>query len=543
MQELFSNVSSALENTVKIAERCNFVIPTINTINSNEKCKLAILKTPNGQSEFECLKELCGVEIKKRYSDVNPEIKDRLQYELNVINDKGFVSYFLMIAEVINFSHEQNIVVFSSRGTAGSLVCYLLGISEIDPIRFNLLFDKFIDKSGQIAPDIAIEVSHKNREKIIDYIKMKSGPEQVAQMISYNYFKARSIVREVSRVLGVSLYITNKILKTILPSFTLAEALQKSDVLKKKRSEGGVYETLFRNALKLEGLIRNVDLNSTELVMATHNLTKQIPLYKSQDGTEIVAQFNSRYIRQLGLLKLDVFSSQPLTIIKECCQLVYENHNIKIDFDIIGDIDPRTFALLQSGETLGVFQLESPGMQELLKKMKPDTLEDIASIQAIYRPSTLDLGYDKQLVNLKNGWDKPNYIFPELEPILKNSHGLLIYQEQMMQVVHVISGFSLSDAAVLRIDMIANNVQMVQEKKKLFVVGAVSNGFDKDKATELYKVLLQSSSFLFPKSHSVAYAILSYRTAYLKANYYSEFMEALESAYDKELFLLKYGSS
>ncbi len=530
MKELFGEVPKALSNTVDIAERCNVVIPTTATAKPNEKYKIPSFETPDGQSEAEYLKELCLIGVKKRYPQITPEIQDRLDHELKVINDMGFPAYFLIVMDFIDYARRHDIPVGPGRGSAaGSLVSYALKITEIDPFRFNLFFERFLNPGRISMPDIDIDFCEKKREKVIEYVKEKYGPAQVAQIITYSYFKSRAVVKDIARFLEIPFNISKELTAMIPQGSTLTEAFQEVEDLRKKRAEGGVYETLFRNAFKMEDVIRHVGIHAAGVLISNQPLVNYIPLYKDTKSKKIVAQFDGPHLEASGLLKMDFLGLKNLTIIDECCKLIHYNKNIEIDFDALGDTDAKTYELLQRGETFGVFQLESGGMQELLKKMKPDVFDDIVALLALYRPGPLNLGMDKQFVERKSGREEIRYAFPELEPVLKDTYGILIYQEQVMKISQIIGGFSLSEADNLRKAMGKKLEAPIAKMKKPFLEGAAKGNFNKKTAEDLYDQMAEFAKYGFNKSHSAAYAVVSYRTAYLKANYPLEYMAALLS--------------
>jgi len=530
MKKLFGEIPEALSNTVRISERCNVVIPTTETAKPDEKYKIPAFTTPNGQSESQYLEELCIIGLKKRYPEITPEIQERLDHELKVINDMGFPAYFLIVMDFIDYARNHDIPVGPGRGSAaGSLVSYALRITEIDPFRFNLFFERFLNPGRISMPDIDIDFCEKKREKVIEYVKEKYGPAQVAQIITYNYLKSKAVVKDVARVLELPFNTANEISNMIPQGSTLAEAFQEVEELRKKRAEGGIYETLFRNAFKLEGVIRHIGVHAAGVLISNQPLVNYVPLHKDKDSGNIVAQFDGPHLESCGLLKMDFLGLKNLTIIDECCKLIHYTKKIEIDFDAIGDKDPKTYELLQRGETFGVFQLESGGMQELLKKMQPDVFDDIVALLALYRPGPLNLGMDKQFVERKSGRKKIIYTFPELEPVLSDTYGILIYQEQVMKISQIIGGFTMSEADNLRRAMGKKKKKIINQMENKFMEGAAKGGFNKAKAAELYNQMAQFAEYGFNKSHSAAYAVLSYRTAYLKANYPLEYMAALLS--------------
>jgi len=529
MWELFGEVPDALTNTLEIAERCNVQIETTDTAPPERKYKIPTFPAPAGKTEAEYLRELCEAGLKRRYPEITSEIRERLDYELGTIEQMGFPGYFLIVWDLVNYARTHDIPVGPGRGSAaGSLVAYTAGITDIDPLKYDLFFERFLNPGRISMPDIDTDFCVARRGRIIEYLRKQYGASQVAQIITYNYLKARAAVKDVARVLDIPFDRSNEITGLIPPDArNLNEAFNKSEELRRVRAKGGVYETLFRNAFRLENVIRHTGVHAAGVVISNRPLVEYIPLYKDNSTGSVVAQFDGPNLEYAGLVKMDILGLENLTTMKECLRLVQVTRGVDLNLDEVGLDDQRTYDLLKSGRSLGVFQLESPGMQKLLRDMQPDVFTEIIALIALYRPGPLNMGMHEEFVKRKSGAKKVTYAFPELEPILRDTYGVIVYQEQVMQISRTIGGFSMAEADNLRKAMGKKIMEKVASMKSKFMEGAKKNKFDLKIAEELYERMAQFAEYGFNKSHSAAYALISYRTAWLKANYPVEYLAAL----------------
>ena len=529
MWELFGEIPEALTNTVEIANRCNVQIETTDTAPPESKYKIPRFPAPEGRSEGEYLRELCEEGLARRYPEITAEVRERLDYELGIIEQMGFPGYFLIVWDLINYARTHDIPVGPGRGSAaGSIVAYTTGITDIDPLKYDLFFERFLNPGRISMPDIDTDFCVAKRGKIIEYIRERYGASQVAQIITYNYLKAKAAVKDVARVLDIPFDRSNEI-TALIPddAKNLSDAFNKSEELRRVRAEGGVYETLFRNAFRLENVIRHTGVHAAGVVISNKPLVEYIPLYKDNSTGSVVAQFDGPNLEYAGLVKMDILGLENLTTMRECRRLIQVTRGIDLDLDSVGLEDPKTYELLKSGRSLGVFQLESPGMQKLLRDMKPDVFTEIIALIALYRPGPLNMGMHDVFVRRKAGEEKVTYDFPELEPILRDTYGVIVYQEQVMQISRVIGGFSMAEADNLRKAMGKKIMEKVAAMKSKFMAGAKEKKFDLKVADALYERMAQFAEYGFNKSHSAAYALISYRTAWLKANYPVEYLAAL----------------
>ena len=530
MMEVFSEVPEAIANTMEIASRCNVIIETIKTAPPEEKYKIPVFDVPEGKSEVEYLRELCDEGIKKRYSEITDEIKKRVDMELDVITKMGFCGYFLIVWDLVDYAKTHDIPVGPGRGSAaGSIVSYALGITDVDPLPFNLFFERFLNPSRISMPDIDIDFCVIKRGQVIDYIKQKYGTSRVAQIITYSYMKARAVIKDVARVLDIDFNESNRISGLIpaVPGMTLLKAFNEIPELREYRERQNIFKTLFKNAFKLENVIRHVGIHAAGVVISPKPLVEHLPIYKDKKTDSLVSQFDGPRLEQVGLLKMDILGLKNLTTMRECKALVKSNRGLDLVFEDIPFDDAKTYKLLQDGKSLGVFQLDSEGMQKLLKNLKPAVLEEVIALIALYRPGPLNMGMHTKFVERKFGREKVDYQFPEIEPILKDTYGIIIYQEQVMMISRVIGGFSMAEADNLRKAMGKKIPELIDKMRSKFMKGAKEKGFNTGKAEKLYNNMAEFGEYGFNKSHSTAYAFISYRTAYLKSNFTLEYMAAL----------------
>ncbi len=521
MIEAFKDVPQAIENTQKIAADCNFNFKLGET-------KLPYYEVPNGKDPNQYLEELCIQGLEKRQNQIEnkEEALERLKYELSVIKETGFASYFLIVQDFINWAKENRIVVGPGRGSAaGSLVSYLLRITDINPLRYNLLFERFLNPARISMPDIDIDFTDWRRDEVIEYIAQKYGRDKVAQIITFGTMASRAVIRDVGRALQYPYNYCDRLAKMIPFGFSLNDTLKKIDEFKQ------VYETdekatrLIDLAKKLEGVVRHASTHACGVVMSKEPLTEIVPLqHPTQNDETIVTQYEMHAIEDLGLLKMDLLGLKNLTIIEDTLARIYKVKNKSIKIEDIPLDDKKTYQLLQKGETTSVFQLESDGMKRYLKQLKPTEFEDIIAVVALYRPGPMQ--FIPKYIQGKHNPQIVKYLHPKLEPVLKNTYGIMVYQEQLMKVAQAIAGFSLSDADILRKAVGKKIKELLLEQKEKFIKGAINQEIEKEIAQKIWEWILPFARYGFNRSHATSYAMIAYRTAYLKTNYPVEFMAA-----------------
>ena len=508
MRSLFKDVPEACDATVEIADMCDL--------------ELIFEKYP-GKNQNNYLQHLCEKGLIKLYNKITPELKQRLDHELKIIEQMGFAGYFLITSDFVNYAKSQNIPVGPGRGSAaGSLVSFALGITTIDPIKHNLLFERFLNPERISLPDIDIDFCIERRGEVIDYIRKKYGEKSVTQIITFGKMKAKQVVRDVGRVMGYSFGEVDKIAKAIPDelNITLTSALGKSPDLKKMAD--GPYKELMEFALILEGLNRHASTHAAGVVITPSKLTNFSPLYKSSQG-DVTSQYDMKGLEELGLLKMDFLGLRNLTVIDRTIKLIQEQ-GIKIDLENIQLNDPKVYNMFTKGLTVGIFQFESSGMREFLKKLKPTSIEDLIAMNALYRPGPMK--NINEFINRKHGKKKTRYIHPDLKSILEETHGIIVYQEQVMEIANKIAGFSLAEADIMRRAMGKKNKKLMDDISEKFLEGANTNGIKTFVAKEIFSLIEKFAQYGFNKSHSTAYAYLAYKTGLLKTNYPAEFMSA-----------------
>ena len=531
MADYFSNVSEAIENTVKIADKCNF------------EFEFGVTKLPNYDvpKEFEThssyFKKLCDDGIKERYGE-NPskEILDRAEYEYQIIEKMGYVDYYLIVWDFIHYAKSVGIAVGPGRGSgAGSILAYSIGITDIDPIKYNLLFERFLNPERISMPDFDVDFCYERRGEVIDYVARKYGIDHVSQIITFGTMSARSVIRDVGRVLDVPFNEVDKIAKMVPFEIhiTLEQALVQNRELKELYEKDETTRRIIEIAKGLEGMPRNASTHACGVVITKNPVDTYVPLYVN-DGN-IATQYTMTLLEELGLLKMDFLGLRTLTVIEDCKKLVKQNRGIDIEFDTNMD-DPNVYKLWQDGKTLGIFQFESAGMTSFMKELKPDCLEDLVAGVSLYRPGPMD-----QIPRYIRGKQNPGhneYTHPSLEPILNVTYGCMVYQEQVMQIVRDLAGYSLGRADLVRramgkkkLDVMAKEREIfingqVDEEGNIIVPGCIRNGIDSESANKIFDEMAEFAKYAFNKSHAAAYAVVSYRTAYLKAYYQEELMAA-----------------
>lgn len=540
MAALFSDLPEALENTVKIAKRCSFLLEEHAPI-------LPPFQSPSGLSEKEELRKQAssGLETRlqehvfihipfEKRDEIYSQYFERLHQELDVIEKMGFPGYFLIVSDFIKFAKSQNIPVGPGRGSgAGSLVAWALTITDIDPIHFDLIFERFLNPERISMPDFDVDFCQDRREEVIDYVLEKYGHDKVAQIITFGKLQARAVLRDVGRVLEIPYPQVDKICKLVPNNpahpVTLTEAIEGDQALKDLIQSDETIARLVSISLKLEGLYRHASTHAAGVVIGGTVISERVPLYYDGESPLAITQINMKYIEKAGLLKFDFLGLKTLTVIQNCYHLIQKKGE-NINISTIPLDDKQTFELLCSTNVLGVFQLESAGMRDVIKKMKPDRFEDLIALVALYRPGPMD-DIPKYLAR-KHGDEKVIYPHPKLQPILEKTYGVMVYQEQVMQIAQILGGYTLGRADILRRAMGKKNKVEMDAQRKIFIEGAIKNGIEKETASHIFDLMAKFASYGFNKSHSAPYALISYRTAYLKANYPLEFYAA-STTYEK----------
>lgn len=522
MKELFKDSPEAITNTVEIASRCNLELDFTKT-------HLPRYTPPEGKTKEEFLMQLCSQGLEKRYPELSPQIKTRLDHELEIIKKLGFTSYFLIVWDFIHYAKENKIPVGPGRGSsAGSLVSYLLGITDIDPLKYGLIFERFLNPERVSLPDIDIDFCYERRPEVINYVTQKYGKENVAQIITFGTMQARAVIRDVGRVMGLSYADVDRIAKMIGsdPFITLEDALKQEKDFKDLYEKDPTAKQLIDTALALEGLTRHASIHAAGVVIADQPLANYLPLFKTGDD-QITTGYPMNALEKIGLLKMDFLGLRTLTVIDETIKIIKARHGLEIETSKIPLDDAKTFKLLAKAQTMGVFQLESTGMRDLLKKISPTRFEDLIAILALYRPGPMGSGMLDDFIQRRHGRVPIRYDHKRLEPILKETYGIMVYQEQVMRIASELAGFSLAQADLLRRAMSKKTPEIMEQQRKHFTQGCAKNAIHIDTANKIFDLIEFFSGYGFNRSHSAAYALISYRTAYLKANFPIEFMNAL----------------
>ncbi len=520
MREIFSWIPEACDNTVKIADRINLEIKFPGP-------QLPEFEVPEGFADTkEYLIHLAYEGCEKRYGTITEELKTRLDYELKTITELDFQGYFLIVRDYIIWAKNHNIPVGPGRGSgAGSLVAYSINITDVDPIKYDLLFERFLNRERVTLPDFDVDFCFEGRGDVIKYVTEHYGQDRVGQISTFGTLKAKAVVKDVARVLDISFEESNNICKYIPdePKMTLKKAFEQEEKLREIRARGGVYEELFDTAERLEGGARHTSLHAAGVVIGRTPLINYVPLTFDPKTKGVATQYTMGQLEQCGLVKMDFLGLKTLTLIKHAVELIHKK-DPSFDISKIDENDEKTFTMLQNGDSACVFQFESPGMQRILKEAHPNNIEDLVALNALYRPGPM--AYIDQYVRCKTGVEPIHYPDPELEPILKKTYGVIIYQEQVMQIAQVIAGYTLGQADILRRLMSKKKVEKLAEEKVKFIDGAVKLGRDPKHAQDIFELLEPFASYGFNKSHAVAYSVVAYQTAYLKANWPEEFLAA-----------------
>lgn len=519
MAELFADLPEALIHTRVIADQCSLTMPMPGP-------QMPAYDVPAGYTQDSYLVALAEEGLRERYGTPTEEASERLSYELGVIKTMGYSGYFLIVWDFIKFAREHRIPVGPGRGSgAASLTGYCLHITDIDPLRYGLLFERFLNTERVTLPDFDNDFCYERRGEVIDYITRKYGSDRVAQVITFGSLKARAVVRDVARVLEIPYGEADEIAKLIPggPSSDLNVALKQEARLQEVRARGEVYRELIDTSLKLEGLSRHSSTHAAAIVIGTSALTDFVPLYRDIRTEAISTQYSHEYLEDCGLVKIDILGLKTLTLIERTLPMVHAN-GIELDIESIPEDDELTFAMLGKGRSACVFQFESAGMRAVLTKVKPTCIEDLIALNALYRPGPMQ--FIDQFVDAKSGRRPIRHKVPQLEPILRETYGVVVYQEQVMEIARAVAGFSLGQADLLRRAMGKKKMAEMEQQRSRFIEGAKANGFDGKVASEIFESLVPFAEYGFPKTHAAPYAMIAYRTAYLKANYPAEFMAA-----------------
>lgn len=516
MAKLFDDLPEAITNTRLIAERCNLKIDT-----SGKDVKLPTFPRPqNFETDFDYLKYLTFEGVKHRFDRTTPGIEERLTYELGIIKKMGLSGYFLIVREIVEFAREKGIPVGPGRGSAvGSLALYSLGITDVDPLKYNLIFERFLNPDRLSLPDVDADFGDTRRDEIIDFIKKRYGEKNVTQVITFGTMQARAVLRDVARVMSIPYGEIDRIAKLIPFHKTIDEAINEVKELKTLIESKEEYKELVDIAKKLEGIARHPATHAAGVVITPKELVEYVPLFRSPDRGEISTQYAKNSLEDIGILKMDILGLRTLTVIDNTLKLIGRQvGNISI-------YDKETYDMLKRGETVGIFQLESQGMQEILKSFKPENFEDLIAVIALYRPGPM--GNIQKMIENKNNPKKIRYLHPLLEPILKETYGMIVYQEQVMRIASTVAGFTMAEADTLRRAMGKKIPELMNETREKFISGACDKGLAASVAEDIFNKVAPFAGYGFNKSHAAAYAALANQTAYLKCHFSQEFLISL----------------
>ncbi|MBA7621919.1 DNA polymerase III subunit alpha [subsurface metagenome] len=522
MAELYRDIPQAMENTERIAEMCNLELEF-------GRLYLPEMELPENKTADQFLADLCHENLPRCYPQPTPEIEQRLDYELEVIKQTQFANYFLVVWDIISFAKKRNIL-FGVRGSAAaSIVLYCLGITAVDPIENKLVFERFLNLERQELPDIDLDFQDDRRDEVIAYVSQKYGQDHVAQIITFGTLGARAAIRDVGRALGMPYGDVDRVARLVpySPTMTLTRALDENNELKNIYSEDAVVRNLVDSAKRVEGVARHASTHAAGVVISREPLTNYVPLQlgsKVSGQESVMTQFSMGDIARIGLLKMDFLGLANLTILGKAKEIIYQNHGVDIDLYNIPMGDVKTFDLLSSGETTGVFQLEGAGMRRYIKELKPTTFNDIAAMVALYRPGPME--HIPTFIKAKQGIEPIRYPHPALASILEETYGVIVYQDQVLFIVQAFAGYSLGQADVFRKAMGKKIPEVMKKERRNFIAGAKKNGFSPGIAAEVFALIEPFAGYAFNKAHSVSYALIAYQTAYLKANYPAEYIAA-----------------
>ena len=526
MKELFKNQKDAINNTLEIEAKTNLCLD----FEGHHYPQFPIPHESQAENPDEYFGLLARAGLEKKFRNITPEIEDRFNYEMRVIKDMGFSGYFLVVQDFINAAKKKGIPVGPGRGSvAGSLIAFALGITNVNPLDYDLLFERFLNPARKSLPDIDVDFADDQRGDVIDYVKGKYGEESVCQIITFNRLSSKAVIRDVARVLSIPISTVNNITKWIPSKFgrvyTIEQALNEVPELRwVKNSDDPAIQELIKYSLILEGMNRNASKHAAGVVITPGQVSDYVPLASAGSGGDLVTQYNMKELDNVGLLKMDFLGLRTLTIIRDTIDIVKKTRGVIIDMDAIPLDDEKTYKLFSNGQTTGIFQFESGPMREYLKKLKPTSIKDLAAMNALYRPGPMEFIDD--FISRKHGLKKVKYSNPILESILNETYGIIVYQEQVIQIANKIAGMSLAEADLLRRAMGKKDLKAMKEQKKKFIEGAVKNNVQKKTADEIFEAIDKFANYGFNKSHAVAYSIVAFQTAYLKAQYLEEFLAA-----------------
>ena len=528
MYSLFPYAHQACENTYKIAQRCNVEFEFGNY-------KLPVFDVPDGKTAVEYLSELALNGLKERYGEVTPKLKERLDYELSIIIQMGFVDYFLIVWDFIKYAKDNGISVGPGRGSAaGSIVAYSLRITDIDPIKYDLIFERFLNPERVSMPDIDIDFCYERRGEVIDYVRRKYGNDQVVQIVTFGTMAARNAIRDVGRALNIPYADVDRVAKMVPQELhiTIEKALVKNPEFKEIYDTDPTVKHLIDMSMKLEGLPRHTSTHAAGVIISDRPVEDYVPLNLNVKDNAITTQYTMTICEELGLLKMDFLGLRTLTVIQNAFKEIERNYGLKFDGHSIDYGDREVYDLISSGKTLGVFQLESPGMTSFMKELRPNNIEDIIAGISLYRPGPMD--FIPKYIDGKNNPSHIKYTHPLLEPILRNTYGCIVYQEQVMQIVQELAGYSLGRSDMVRRAMSKKKADVMAKERENFinglgdsVPGCVKNGIPANIANIIFDEMTDFAKYAFNKSHAACYAVVAYQTAWLKTHYPAEFMAAL----------------
>ncbi len=526
MKRLFKNYKGAIENTLAIAEKINFEMEFKNF----HYPQFPIPPESGAKTLEEYFEKLAEEGLHKKFKKITPEIEERFRYEVKVIKDMGYSGYFLIVQDFINAAKKRGIPVGPGRGSAaGSLVAYALGITNVNPLDFDLLFERFLNPARKSMPDIDVDFADDQRGEVIEYVKEKYGENSVTQIITFNRLSSRQVIRDVGRVLNIPISTINSITKWIPSKFGKIYSIDKAldevpELAWVKKSDDPQIQELINYARILEGMNRNASKHAAGVVITPGDVSDFVPIAKASNSDDFVTQYNMKELDDAGILKMDFLGLRTLSIIRDTIELVKKTRGEEINIDEIPWDDKETFKIFSQGKTTAIFQFESPQMREYLRKLRPTSIKDLAAMNALYRPGPMD--FIDSFINRKFGREKIKYLHPALEPILKETFGIIVYQEQVIQIANKVAGMSLAEADILRRAMGKKDSDAMKEQETKFVEGAVKNNIEKKTAISIFEQIKKFAQYGFNKSHSVAYSIVAYQTAYLKAHYLPEFLAA-----------------
>ncbi len=520
MRQLFQDLPEALESTLEIAERCRVELDM-------SEHHLPRFEVPSGETPEKYLERLAWEGVRERYEKVTPEIEERLRYELSVIQQMGYAPYFLIVQDFIRYARSQGIPVGPGRGSsAGSVVCYALGITDVEPLKYGLIFERFLNPDRIELPDIDIDFCVRRRDEVIQYVEQKYGADHVAQIVTFDTMAARSAVRDVARTMEIPYADADKIAKLIPFGAGLSQALDASPELRQLCDQDERTRRLIEVAKRLEGLVRNPSTHAAGVVIAPKEITSYAPLLRLSDGS-VVTQYDMISLGAIGMLKMDFLGLRNLTVIDDTLRSVREQRGIELKLDEIPLDDDKTYEMLREGRTAGVFQLEGGGIREMVRRLAPTEFNDLIAVLALYRPGPLESGMTRDFIERKHDRQKITHPHPKLKDVLADTYGLPIYQDQVLMMARVMAGFTLAEADTLRKAIGKKKKKLMAQMREKFIQGCVENGISKKKAEEIFADIGKFARYGFVKAHSTAYALISYWTAYLKAHHPAQYMAAL----------------